>query len=202
MSYEVNIEAIETDNGTPMYSSDGKLQRVLVDELPDNYEVYKELFTNTKRNKVWGCLRYHIYKDGQEILTLDRNYPAGVGMIYVVQHGKEFIITSGDYQTITIINLTDLTMESYCDDYRYKRGWAFCPQEFSSNYYGDEDVGDELELTVTGCYWGGETEMYVFSNVDLLNPDLDFSKAEWIPLYGESEDWDDDEDYDEENEDE
>lgn len=198
MNYKVCIEDVKAENGEPLYHSDGELKPVYIENLPNTYKVYKEVF-KASESRYWAFIRVHIHENNQEILTFDRNYPSLPESIYVKQCGKEFIITSGDYQTVTIVNLTDLTMESYCNEYRHEKGWGFCPIEFNSSYDIDDSDDEEIELRITGCYWGGSYETYIFPNIDLLNPNLDFSTAECIPEDPE-DDYDDDDEEDEEYE--
>lgn len=114
-----------------------------------------------KDKHYWGQLKFVIKHNGEDYMTLYRNYSTPATSAYICQNDKEYLITSLDYQCISIINLTNKTYESYCLG-DHDKGWGFCPYEF----YAEEDDGI-VTLEVTGCYWGGPEEHFKVEIEDL-----------------------------------
>lgn len=166
----MNHEVIIDEN---VYVKDGDETQIRVRDLPDEYRVcfQKYKYALIQKRNIRGVLKINVYKNDELISSISRNYPDLVQPLYVRQNDKEFLITSGDYMCITIVNLTDKTVESYTDESRYKFGCAICP---IGSIDWDED---ESSLQFEGCVWGGPYEMITFENIDLSNPVFDFSKA-------------------------
>lgn len=132
--------------------------------LPKKYNVKMyNLEYKDKTKSYWSCTRVDISIDNALLLTFFRNYYRPP-MIYAVQYGKGYLITSADYQCITIINLTDRNIESYTQEENFKFGCGFCPIDF----YFEEDTNT---LSVFGCIWGAPFETMEITNVDLANFD-------------------------------
>lgn len=145
---------------------------IRVRNLPDDYHVcFQDYKYIDPEKKYWNQMKINVYKNDELFVSIGRNYSSLPRPLYACQNGKEFLITSGDYMCITIINLTDKTVESYTDENRYKIGAAFCPTTFTD---WDEDTSS---LEFEGCVWGGSFEIITFKNLDLSNPVFDFSKA-------------------------
>lgn len=172
----------------------GEENSIPVYGLPSQYQVKYQLYEyNDSTKHYWNQMEINVYKDDELYLTIGRNYSFIANPVYAHQNGKDFIITSGDYMCITVINLTDRTVESYTDEESYKKGWAYCPTSF--NWWDEETSTLQLE----GCVWGGEYEIITFKNVNLENPAFDFSKAEHELDESQYDDYDDEEDDDDEN---
>lgn len=101
---------------------------------------------------------------------MNRNY-SSLPYCYAKQGENEFIMTSEDYQCITIINLHTKEINTYGNIESVEKGWGFCPIKFT----WDEDCN---ELKINGCYWGAPYEDMVTIIPDLNNPD--FNSAEYI----------------------
>lgn len=142
-------------------------------------------FDDEKR--YWRQLKIVIKNNGEEYMTLYRNYSSMPTCAYVRQNSKEYLITSLDYQCISIINLTDKTYESYCLG-DHDKGWGFCPYEF----YADEDDG-VVNLEVTGCYWGGPEEHFKLEIKDLDHFEFPDEIEMWSDYDDETEPEEDDE---------
>lgn len=154
-----------------------------VRDLPMNYRVLKHNYKHATQERVWGSSVIEIYKDGKPLCEFVRNYPS-FHAIFAEQNGVDFIITSGDYQCITIVNLNTGEIKSYVDVDDKKLGCGFCPIYFD----WDEDT-----LYVEGCVWACPYETMIAREIDLLNPIDAFNNADWT--------CDDDDDYEEEDDD-
>ena len=160
--------------------------------LPEKWKVYKTSLQRADRPNTWSILKVEIEKDGEPYIDFIRNYPS-LPLLYVEQNEEEFIITSTDYQCITIINLTTKEIKTYADVDDLKFGGGFCPISFD----WDEDT-----LYVNGCIWGCPEETMIAREIDLNNPTEAFNKADWQSDYDDDsycED-DDDEDWEDETE--
>lgn len=167
MNHEVFINKNE-------WAEKGDETPISVYGLPHQYRVNYQLYKYNDPDKhYWNQMEIKIYKDDELFLTLGRNYGSIANPVYAHQNGKDFLITSGDYMCITVVNLTDGTVESYTDEDCYNKGWAYCPTSFS---WWDEETST---LQLEGCVWGGEFEIITFRDLDLENPMFDFSKAEY-----------------------
>lgn len=171
----------------------GPEHHIPVENLPERYKVSMFAYKYSGNDhKYWEQLEFHVYKDGKRIVTFCRNHPTIVNCVYAKQNGKEFIITSGDYMCVTIVNLTDGTVESYTDESRYGDGLAYCPSSFG----WDEN---ENTLNIIGCIWGSAgDDLITFTNIDLLNPVIDYSKADIEYLDSVDDDCDEEDDDDDE----
>lgn len=158
MKYDVKIDKKEWEE----YE---KEEIIHVKNLPDNYKVTKTVYTNLINKSIWNVIKLKIYKNNKLLTTVNRNYPDEADSVYVKQNNSEYLITSGDYMCITVVNLTTNVVKSYTNDKMYKIGAAFCPYDF--------DYEDNT-LIVTGCVWGGDEETYYFHNVNFNKPKFDF----------------------------
>lgn len=63
------------------------------------------------------------------LYTWNRNYFYAPPFLYVEQNNQEFLITSGDYQCLTIYNITAKIFTDYVIDGEeaYAAGRGFCP---------------------------------------------------------------------------
>lgn len=161
-------------------------------KIPEQWQIYSTLMKRSDKPHTWGLLKVEIEKDGKPYLEFIRNYPS-LPVLYIKQNGIEFLITSLDYQCISIINLNTKEIKTYgeADDLRY--GAGFCPISF------DWDDGD---LYVDGCIWACPEETMIAREIDLNNPTEAFNKADWQSDYDDDsycED-DDDEDWEDETE--
>lgn len=152
--------------------------------LPECYRVIRTYFKHATQEHVWGSSVIQILRNNEPLCEYVRNYPS-FHAIFVEQNGKDFIVTSGDYQCITIVNLTDGEVKSYVDIDDKKHGCGFCPIYFD----WDEDT-----LYVEGCIWACPYETMIARDIDLLNPTAAFNSADW-------EEEDEDDDYEEEDDD-
>lgn len=177
----MNHEVVISDE----FISQNDFKALYIPKLPIKYSVKVERFTCKNPEKhYWDQCKVHIYEDSQETIVFSRNYGAPKA-IYVSQNGKDFLVTSANYQCVTVINLTDKTIESYTNEEAYRLGGGFCPISF------DWDEGGNT-LEVYGCVWACPYGTYYFKNIDLSNPVFDWKNARY-----EDEDYDDeDEDYD------
>lgn len=164
MKYDVKLNKGEWEQ----YSEDTYVD---VTNLPEQYKVIKTEYRNVLSEDVWNVIRLKIYKEHKLFATVNRNYPSEAESVYVKQGKNEYLVTSGDYMCITVVNLTTGEVKSYTDEEKYQVGAAFCPYAF------DYDDGT---LFVTGCVWGGWEETYCFPNVDFSNPVFDFDSAEYV----------------------
>lgn len=166
------------------FISQNDFKALFIHRLPIKYSVNVEHFECKNHEKhYWNQCKVHIYENGNEIISFNRNYGAPKA-IYVLQNNKEFIVTSADYQCITIVNLTDKTIESYTNEKTYKFGGGFCPISFD----WDED---DNTLEIYGCVWACPYGTYYFENIDLSNPTFDWENAKYIDDdYEESDDED------------
>lgn len=154
-------------------------------DLPVCYRVMKQNFKHATEEHVWGSSIIQILKGDEVLCEFVRNYPS-FNAIFVEQNGIDFIVTSGDYQCITIVNLNNGEIKSYVDVDDKKHGCGFCPIYFD----WDEDT-----LYVEGCIWACPYETMIARNIDLLNPTAAFNSADWeddYDDYEEDDDWDDD----------
>lgn len=135
------------------------------DVLPDRYRVEVGTIKQEKG------LIISIYDNLEEHypLVFFRNYPS-IEFCYVKQNNQDFLITSEDYQTIAIINLTTNTINVYGDPDDIAFGGGFCPIEF-------EFDSDYNVLTIEGCVWACPYEKMQIAIPDLNNPD--FNNAEY-----------------------
>lgn len=160
MNYEVHI--------SDKFKSKNDFEVIEINDLPEKYTVKTETFISKDPNKhYWNQCRIHIYENNTEILYFDRNY-SPPPIIYIRQNNKDFLVTSADYQCVTIVNLTDKNIKSYTDDIAYKNGYAFCPVEFT---------WENNTLGIYGCPWGAIFSTYYFNNIDLNNPVFDYKTA-------------------------
>lgn len=154
------------------------------------YSVIQQNYKHATKDHIWGSSIIQICSNGTVMFEFVRNYPS-FDAIFVEQNGIDYIITSGDYQCITIINLDDMTAKSYVDIDDIKHGSGFCPISFD----WDEDT-----LYVEGCIWACPYETMICREIDLSNPIEAFNNAEWVDEdgndYEEEDDWDDDDDVD------
>lgn len=162
-----------------------------VRDLPQPYSVIKQSFKHATDDHVWGSSLIQICSNGTVMFEFVRNYPS-FEAIFVEQNGVDYIITSGDYQCITIVNLDDMEAKSYVDVDDKKFGCGFCPIYFD----WDEDT-----LYVEGCVWGCPYETMICRDIDLSDPIAAFNGAEWTSdddddYEYEDDDWDDDDDSD------
>ena len=127
---------------------------------------------STDKIKYWDVSSYEILKFNQEsnnfekYIEFGRNYRLMKEdmFVYCIQNNKEYIITSSDYQYITIINLTDKEINSYSYG-NPDKGYGFCP--VSIQYFQNKDNNLSNELKVYGCFWGAPYETLIIKNVDL-----------------------------------
>ena len=151
-------------------------KEVYIRDLPNRYKVIVENYHHIDPNvNFWDqkvIIVYEIidlYTPPKQICEIGRNYPSFTA-VYVRQNNYDYLITSGDYQSITIINLTKKEIKEYTDTNRRKKGWGFCPIWFNA----DEDY-----LCIEGCVWGGDMERMHCYNINFENPIEAFNNAEW-----------------------
>ena len=165
-------------------------------------------------SRYWDVSSYDILKfdessnDFLPYMTFGRNYHSlsNTQIIYTIQNKKEFIITSSQYMSLTVLNLTDGEIKSYMYGYVINEGDngpsynGFCPTEIS--YFQDSDNNFENTLTVEGCFWGGPYEKLVIDNVDLtdLSETYDMENENIIRSYVDIDIDDEDDDEDDESE--
>ena len=168
----MNHEVVISDE----FISQNDFKELYIPKLPIKYSVKVEHFTCKNPEKhYWDQCKIHIYEDGQETIIFSRNYSTPKA-IYVSQNEKDFIVTSANYQCVTVINLTDKTIESYTNEEKYRLGGGFCPISFD----WDED---DNTLEVYGCVWGCPYGTYYFKNIDLSNPVFDWKNARYKDEY-------------------
>lgn len=142
----------------------------------DKYMLYIDTWQHKDKTKrYWNYTRIFLYDTyyNKPLFHFDRNYHKPP-IIYAKQNGEEFLITSGNYQCISIYNITRDTFKEYVfpNDEALKNGWGFCPIE----YYLEENT-----LKIKGCVWGGPIEIMIIPNVDLNY--LSFENIEWDDYY-------------------
>lgn len=161
-------------------------------KTPEQWQIYSTLMKRSDKPNTWGLLKVEIEKDGEPYLEFIRNYPS-IPVLYIEQNEIEFLITSLDYQCISIINLNTKEIKTYGEVDDLQHGVGFCPISF------DWDDGD---LYVDGCIWACPEETMIAREIDLTNPTEAFNKADWQSDYDDDsycED-DDDEDWEDETE--
>ena len=120
-------------------------------KTPEQWQIYSTLMKRSDKPNTWGLLKVEIEKDGEPYLEFIRNYPS-IPILYIEQNGIEFLITSLDYQCISIINLNTKEIKTYGEVDDLKHGAGFCPISF------DWDDGD---LYVDGCIWACPEETMI-----------------------------------------
>ena len=136
----------------------------------DKWKILEHRYKSMQNKQYWDVCSYDIFKydennnEYEPYMIFGRNYHtlSNDCLIYTKQNEKEFLITSSDYQFLTILNLTDGIIKSYCYG-NYTTGNGFCP--VSIEYYDNEK--NENTLKVYGCFWGAPYETLVINNVDL-----------------------------------
>lgn len=150
-------------------------KEVKVYNLPPEYIIIKNNYHHMDPNrKYWDMLIIDIWKRNEhlpleKICSFGRNYPS-FNAAYARQNNTDYLITSSDYQTITIINLNTGEIKSYADKDCLAIGGGFCPIYFDT----DEDY-----LMIEGCVWGGPMERMHCHDIDFANPTKAFNNAEW-----------------------
>lgn len=129
--------------------------------VPKCWSIMATYYTNKKNSRYWSHIKIDIYKDGELWFTFYRNYSAIPPFGYLVQNGKEYLVTSSNYQCITVINLTDKKMESYCLG-NFEYGGGFCPTDI----YVDTCY-DSIDIKIEGCYWGGDYGYFILEDVNM-----------------------------------
>lgn len=154
-----------------------EVKEIKVKELPKEYTVTKHIYSYyDPEAHYWDMSVIVIYKEGKELCRFLRNY-GSIPMIYVKQCGRDFLITSGDYQCITIVDLEKSEVKSYTDPINRKFGAGFCPINF---YYDEYEWGDKItELMIEGCVWGGPFERMYCENINLRHPIPSLNEAKW-----------------------
>jgi hypothetical protein len=127
---------------------------------------------NNPEEHYWPQTTVRVYKHGKLCAEFNRNYPTFVGIL-ATQNNTDYLITSANYQCITICNLSTGEVKSYTDLDDVKHGFGFCPIEFD----WDEE---ENTLVVEGCLWGFPTERMICEGIDLENPTNAFNRAQWV----------------------
>lgn len=124
----------------------------------------------------WDRIEVEILSNSEKYFTFARNCPNTPPLLYVKQYNQEFLVTSGDYQCISIYNLTKRTFKEYVyprdDEYIHYRG--FCPLEYK---YKDNT------LTIIGQVPYGPMEIMIIHDIDLDN--ITFKNIEWDDYYKE-----------------
>ena len=142
-------------------------------DYPNNkWKIIEHKYKYTGEEKYWNICSYDILKYDEEssefkiYMTFGRNYHSlGEDLIaYAIQNNKEFLITSSDYQYLTILNLTDKEIKSYSYG-NPDIGAGFCP--ISIEYFQSSDNNLDNKLKVYGCFWGAPYETLVIKNIDL-----------------------------------
>lgn len=125
----------------------------------------------------WNICSYDILKynestnEYEPYIDFGRNYHT-LGydlLVYVVQKGEEFILTSSNYMYLTIINLTRKEIKSYFYGIEFKNNdgkiikEGFCPVKIIFDQISDT----ENKLIVNGCFWAWPYENLTIENVDL-----------------------------------
>ena len=138
----------------------------------DKWKIIEYRYKYTGEERYWDITSYAILKyddnlntfNNESWLAFARNYHSlGDDLLaYTIQNGKEFIITSSDYQYLTICNLTDREIKSYAYG-DPDHGNGFCP--VSVEFYINEDSTNELK--VYGCFWACPYETLIIKNVNL-----------------------------------
>ncbi len=165
-------------------------------DFPINkYKIIGHLYKySTDKIKYWDVSSYEILKFNQESNNFEKYIEFGRNyrfmkedmFVYCIQNDKEYIITSSDYQYITIINLTDKEINSYSYGDPDK-GYGFCP--ISIQYFQNNDNNLSNELKVYGCFWGAPYETLIIKNVDLnnLSNSYNIQNEDIIRIYDEPE---------------
>lgn len=162
-------------------------QHVNVENLPQEFCIYSTHYQYCDEDKhYWSVIKISIYKNNNLLLNLFRNYSSLADVIYVEQNLRRYLVTSIDYQCITVIDLDAGTAENYTDEAAYKNGRGFCPINFDY----DQDEGT---LDVTGCFWGAPIALLRFYRVDFSNFEESMTRQGYIELEPEDEEEDNDE---------
>lgn len=151
-------------------------------DLPKNYRVLRLKYKCADPEAhYWDMDRICVYGEGNKpICMFDRNYSGFVAGCYVEQNGKEYWITSADYQCIAIVNLTDSVVKQYVDIDDKQHGCGFCPISID----WDESVN---KLYIDGCIWGCPYETMICEDIDFENPIEAFNNAQWESDYDDEE---------------
>ena len=133
---------------------------------------------NNSHTLHWDQLELEIYSNNKIYYKFARNTPHPPPTLYIIQNNEEFIITSGNYQCISIYNLTRNEFKDYVypndDEINYWRG--FCPLQYQWN---------KNTLIITGQVPEGPIEILQVHNVNLNN--LTFQEIDWDDYYKEEE---------------
>lgn len=148
--------------------------------IPKEY-TFENLYWSIPDSNYWDYADLKVYKNNKLIATVRKNYH-NIEYHYVRQNDTDFLITSEDYQAITIVNLDTGVIKTYGDWDDIKKGFGFCPIYFD----WDESVD---ELIIEGCVWAGPYEYMKTYIPDLNNPD--FNTAEFWDEEPEEEEDDD-----------
>jgi len=132
----------------------------------------------------WELIKLSVFNGDNLIAEMYRNYPS-VNYCFAKQGDNEYLITSEDYQCITIIDLHTGDIQTYGNLDRLKIGGGFCPIEFSWDEFDNR-------LKITGCVWGCPYEDMLTLIPDLKKPD--FSTAIFRDNIKQYDDWDEDDD--------
>lgn len=118
------------------------------------------------RSKEWPTLTKSVIKCNRcPIATLYKNY-YNAEFFYATWGGQDFLITEEDFLGISIVNLTQGTVQTYIPE-----GWLVGDGWIPRGYrHFDEST---CFLTVFGNYEGRRTETRVYKLKDLNNPDFD-----------------------------
>lgn len=151
-----------------------------------NYTIHiTEWKSKDPEKHYWSQMSIKVLNQAGECCAeFGRNYYSFEGIV-VTQNGVDYLITSSDYQCITICNLQTGAVTSYTDLDDIQHGCGFCPIYFD---------WDEGTLYVDGCIWACPYETMKCEDIDLDNPIPSFNTAEWIDEDGETYNEEDDED--------
>jgi hypothetical protein len=141
----------------------------LFKDIPRDIKIVQHAYEHRGDEKYWNYTSYDVYLRNELVLSFNRNYSTCPPFEYAKINNKEYLITSGDYQCITVLDLTERKIYDFTNEEGYKFGCGFCPLDITYD-------GDDKTLFVEGCIWGCPYETIIFRNVNLLN--IDFSTAE------------------------
>lgn len=170
-----------TDND---FILDNTVNGFVVRNLPLEYKINLQVYRHPVKENSWNVQLISIYRNDTLLCSFVRNYHH-LPILYVKQNDTDYLITSSNYQTITIINLSNGEIKSYVDIDDFNYGCGFCPVYFD---WDDEDN----TLSVEGCIWACPYEIMICENIDLSNPIESFNNATW--KYADDDDIDEDED--------